>query len=564
MDSVKIIINQLMSSPLRSLVILILSMMSGILEGLSIALLVPLLEIIISNSGETNSKYIFLHDSMEYLGISFSIGNILILFCIFIFLKSILSLIAMNYIGGVIADISYSMREKFLSGLFFSKWKYLNAKNSGELLNAINYEVPKASSVYRYSCVLLASLFQVIILFFVLYSFSATTMLGGIVLGLILFLSLHFYVRLASDQSKLQVNIMNKMISKVHEALNGIKVIKAMNLSSFVFPILSSQSEIIKIATKKQILAKHGLSYLREPIIIIFLSIGLYLVFEKTTVEVEIIFASLVLFLRLSSSIGKLQSDYQVFLVNSHYFFSFEEKLKSLLINKENKVKPINFDLKKGISFKNISFNYKNKKIFENLNLKLPSKGFVSITGVSGSGKTTLIDMLLKLHEPKAGNIFIGDFDYKSLSAESLRDAVGYVQQEPFIFNDSVFLNLTLGDKKISEERVIEALKKAHAYDFVINMHDGIYSNLGESGSKLSGGQKQRISLARALVRDPKILILDEATSALDKKTTLEILEILKVVSRSILVLAITHQDEVMSFSDFGYLLEDYQIKLIS
>ncbi len=470
----------------------------------------------------------------------------------------------MNYIGKVIAELSFDMREKFLSGLLRSRWAFINTKKSGEFLNAINFEIPKASSVYRYSCTILATLFQVIVLFFVLYNFSISTVFGGIILGFVLFLSLGFYVRLASEQSKLQVSIMNSMISKIHEMLNGIKVVKAMNLISLVFPIILSKAAAIKIATQKQIVAKHGLAYLREPIVVIFLSLGIYLSLEMQSLRPEILFASLVLFLRLASSIGKLQSDYQVFLVNSHYFISFQRKLDDFRSNKEalgDDTKEVKFQ--HSIEYDNVSYSHDDNIILKDASFKFPATGFVSIVGLSGSGKTTLIDMFLKLYEPDSGSIYIDNDNLQNIGGDVIRNQVGYVQQESFIFNDSVFKNVGLGDREILREDVVDALKAAHAYKFVSKMKSGIDTNLGESGSKISGGQKQRISIARALARKPRILILDEATSALDKQTMLDILEVIKEVSKSILVIAITHQQEVLDRSDYIYSLKGHKLELL-
>ena len=564
MNAIKLIIDQLAVSPWKSLFILLLSLLAGILEGASVALLVPLLEIIINEDVSNTSKYEYLNYFMEIFKVRLSSASLLVLFCFFITLKSLFSLAAMNYIGKVIAELTFDMREKFINGLLHSKWTFINTKKSGELLNAINFEIPKAASVYRYSCVILATLFQVTVLFIVLYNFSISTVVGGIILGLVLFLSLGFYVRSASEQSRLQVNIMNSMISKIHEMLNGIKVIKAMNLINLVHPIILSKASAIKIATQKQIVAKHGLTYLREPIVVIFLSLGIYLSLKMQSLSPEILFASLVLFLRLASSIGKLQSDYQVFLVNSHYFLSFKGKLDEFHSNEESLgdgAREVKFE--SDIEYNDVSYSHDETIILKDSSFKFPSIGFVSIIGASGAGKTTLADMLLKLYEPNHGAIYIDNENLKNICGNVVRDQVGYVQQESFIFNDSVFMNVGLGDTTISREDVVVALKAAHAYQFVSKMKSGIDTNLGESGSKISGGQKQRISIARALVRKPKILILDEATSALDKKTMLDILDIIKEESKSMLVIAITHQQEVLDRSDYIYSLEDQTLELL-
>jgi ABC-type multidrug transport system fused ATPase/permease subunit len=171
--------------------------------------------------------------------------------------------------------------------------------------------------------------------------------------------------------------------------------------------------------------------------------------------------------------------------------------------------------------------------------------------------------MLLGFYEPTAGDIFIDNKSILTIGYNTIRKNVGYVQQDPFVFNDTVETNVSLGDENISACNIEDALTKSHAIDFVRELPDGVGTNLGEAGSKISGGQKQRISIARALAREPSILILDESTSALDKATMLDILEVVKEISKEKLVIAISHQQEVLDVSDQVYVLENRKIRAL-
>ena len=559
--TINLIKDQLLTSPGTSAIILCLSIAVGLLEAVSITTLVPLFEIIINGRIDDLAKYNVISNFLEVFQVELTLQGILTIFCVFILLKGVFSLVAMSYIGRVVAQIALDMRKRFLKGLLKSNWPSLASKNSGEFLNSINHEIPKSASIYRYSCLLLGSSFQLIALLVVLYNFSSFATYGGLFLGFLLFVVLGGFVKLASEQAKIQATLTNSFMSRIHELLSSIKVIKAMDLVQFVFPIMRSEATKIKIAEQKQIIAKHGLNYLREPIVVTFLCVGLYFILESALLENEILFASLVLFLRLTTSIGKLQSDYQTFLVNSHFFNSFNEKLLKILANKEAGTDSNNILLKESVEFRDVNFSHDSSVLLKDINLTLPAKGFISITGQSGCGKTTLVDMLLGLYKPSSGSILIDGKNLEQVGFQSIRARVGYVQQDPFIFNDSVFINVGLADEDTSREAVIDALKAANAFSFVEKMVDGIDTVLGEAGSKISGGQKQRISIARALARRPSILILDEATSALDKTTMLEILEIIKEVSRGILVIAITHQQEVLDSSDRIYCIEDNKVK---
>ena len=220
--------------------------------------------------------------------------------------------------------------------------------------------------------------------------------------------------------------------------------------------------------------------------------------------------------------------------------------LEKSLNNKQKRYKEVN------ITFENASFSYDEKKILDNINLNLPARGLISIEGESGAGKTTFVDLLLGFYDLDSGKILINK-ENLSDNKENIRACSGYVEQESFIFHNSVFTNIAMEDPNISREQAIASLNQAKANEFINNLENGIDSDLGESGSKLSGGQKQRIAIARALVRDPKILILDEFTSALDKKTSEELMGVMRKISKSILVVAITHDKSVVDAADHKY-----------
>jgi subfamily B ATP-binding cassette protein MsbA len=185
--------------------------------------------------------------------------------------------------------------------------------------------------------------------------------------------------------------------------------------------------------------------------------------------------------------------------------------------NKEN-AKPLE-DFTHSISFQNVCFSYGEKEVLKDINLEIKKGTTVALVGPSGGGKSTLMDLVPRFYDPKNGVIKIDGHDYKELKIENLRGQMGIVNQESFLFNDTIFNNIAYGKPNATEEEVINAAKIANAHDFIINTEEGYQTYVGDRGNKLSGGQRQRVCIARAVLANPPIMLLDEATSALDTES---------------------------------------------
>ena len=191
------------------------------------------------------------------------------------------------------------------------------------------------------------------------------------------------------------------------------------------------------------------------------------------------------------------------------------------LIEEENNIKESEnaisiLNIKEKISIKNVSFKYESSIILDNINFDIPKGKTIAIVGKSGSGKTTIADLCARFYDIDIGEIKIDNNNIKDLKISNLRSIMGVVSQESFLFNDTIFNNILIGNTKATKEMVIQAAKIANAEEFILKTKNGYQTNIGERGAKLSGGEKQRISIARAVLKNPDFLILDEATSSLD------------------------------------------------
>lgn len=194
------------------------------------------------------------------------------------------------------------------------------------------------------------------------------------------------------------------------------------------------------------------------------------------------------------------------------------------------------------IDYKDVSFGYDDEKVLDHLNIHIDSGKSIALVGPSGGGKTTICSLLLRFYDVTGGSIEIDGQDIRKLTLKSLRQSIGIVQQDVYLFTGSIKENISYGKPGASDEEIIEAAKKANIHDFIMSLPDGYDTYVGERGTRLSGGQKQRISIARIFLKDPKILILDEATSALDNESERHIQKSLEVLAKNRTCITIAHR----------------------
>ena len=218
-------------------------------------------------------------------------------------------------------------------------------------------------------------------------------------------------------------------------------------------------------------------------------------------------------------------------------------------------------ELFQDIKFDNVSYAYGDKAVLNSASFIIPANRFIALIGPSGAGKTTVADLIIGLFQPQEGDILIDGLSIVDVNMKKWRGMIGYVPQETTLFHESIFVNITLGDPSLALQNVEKALRKAGLLEFVNSLKQGVETIVGEKGSKLSGGQRQRIAIARALVRNPRLLILDEATTALDPQTEMEICTMLEQLKGQVTVFAISHQTTLMQHADIIYYLEDGIIK---
>ncbi len=212
------------------------------------------------------------------------------------------------------------------------------------------------------------------------------------------------------------------------------------------------------------------------------------------------------------------------------------------------------------IAYRNVWFRYNNDWVIRDVTLQIEKGKTIALVGQSGSGKSTMADLLPRFYDIQKGGIFIDNTNIKDVRLHDLRALVGYVNQEAILFNDTFYNNIAFGLSDVREEQVIEAARIANAHEFIMATEDGYQTNIGDRGGKLSGGQRQRISIARAILKNPQILILDEATSALDTDSERLVQDALEMLMQNRTTIVIAHRLSTIKNADEIYVMREGKI----
>ncbi|WP_297868418.1 ABC transporter ATP-binding protein [uncultured Flavobacterium sp.] len=319
------------------------------------------------------------------------------------------------------------------------------------------------------------------------------------------------------------------LISVVEETLGGLKVVKSYNAEgSFTNKFNSSIQRLYRLTNsigRKNNLSSPMSEFMGIVVIAILLWYGGNMVLVETFADGSPLLegSKFIAYMGLAYNIltpakAISKASYQVKsgLAAAERVFDVLE-VENTITDKENAIIKTSFDT--SITIENINFKYEEENVLKNFSLEVPKGKTVALVGQSGSGKSTIANLLTRFYDVQEGSVKIDDIDIKDMTLESLRHLIGLVTQDSILFNDTIKNNILLGKQDATDEEIIAALKIANAYEFVKDLPNGIETNIGDAGGKLSGGQKQRLSIARAVLKNPPIMILDEATSALDTES---------------------------------------------
>jgi subfamily B ATP-binding cassette protein MsbA len=360
---------------------------------------------------------------------------------------------------------------------------------------------------------------------------------------------------------------MGDLLSIIDENISGLRIIKAFNAEKHINNNFENESKeyqsIMTSLLRKKDLSSPMSEFLSTIVMVVVMWFGGQLVLNADGgLSAQEFIGYILIFSQIIPPAKSLTTSYYYIQKGS----AAAQRVYEIL-DAENEITDVKNPkqvhlLNNLVEFKNLTFKYENIEVLSDINLKIGKGKMVALVGQSGSGKSTLADLLARFYDIEVGEILIDNNNIKEIALADLRSLMGIVSQESILFNDSIYNNIRLGKLDATEQEVMAAAKVANAHNFILETENGYQTNIGDRGNKLSGGQKQRISIARAILKNPQILILDEATSALDTKSEKLVQEALEnlMTSRTSLVIAhrlstIQNADEIIVL-DAGKIIE--------
>ncbi len=540
----------------RTIILLILSLLIGVLDGFGLSMFLPLLQLV-DDSSEANSESLgklkFLTDLMTDLGIPLTLMPILLFMVIFFFLKGIISYFSGIYKVNVQQWFIKKIRVSIIKGLNNLNYKFFLNADSGRIQNTLTGEVGRVGTSYlNYFGTLEYGILVFVYMgfaFAINAQFAILVTIGGVITN---FLYNNLYKNTKGISRKLtgESNVFQGLII---QNVSNYKYLKATGaLNKYTSKVVKSAEKIEEQSRqigKLDALLMAG----REPILITVVVLVMYIQTTFLGSELGSILISLLFFYRALNYLMQMQVRWNRFLAVSGSLENMMNFKKELFANQEKKGITRFKESFHNLKLKKLNFYYGQTKILQDINLKIYKNETIAFVGESGSGKTTIVNIIAGLLSSESGEFSINEKRFQELNVDDWQQKIGYITQDPVIFSDTLYNNVTFWAEKneANIKRFWQAIQRSAIFKFVSeDLPLKEETILGSNGMNLSGGQRQRISIARELYKSIEILILDEATSALDSETEQEIQKNIDDLKGNYTILIVAHRLSTIKKAD--------------
>ena len=472
------------------------------------------------------------------------------------FLKNLFRYLAMYFLAVVRNGVVKDLRNDLYLKILILPLSYFNEKRKGDIIARMTMDVQEVEwsimssleMAFRDPITMILYLVTLFVLSPSLTVFVLVLLpLSGFIIGRI-----GKSLKRTSDKSQYKMGI---LLSMIEETISGLRIIKAFNAIDFAdkrFRHTNNEYNRLMIRLyRKRDLASPLSEFLSACVVTIVLWYGGNLVFTPGNfLDAAAFLVYLGIFSQLMPPAKAITQAFYNIQKGAASVDRIEQVLKEPEVIEERVGAVTKKEFHSEIEYRNVSFSYFQDPVLKNIRLMIPKGRTIAVVGPSGGGKSTLVDLLPRFYDCIGGGIFIDGVDIRDLVIRDLRGLMGIVSQETILFNDTVFSNIAFGMENVGEAEVIAAAKVANAHEFIEKMPLGYATNIGDRGTKLSGGQRQRLSIARAVLKNPPILILDEATSALDTESERLVQQALENLMRNRTSIVIAHRLSTIQFAD--------------
>ena len=478
-------------------------------------------------------------------------------------LKTGFKFLANYYITPVRVRVVRDIRNRVYGKTLRLPMSYFSESRKGDIMARVGMDVNEIElsvmssleMIFRDPITIIVFLISMFVMSYQLTLFALVLLpVSGIIIG-----------RIGKNLRKQSMKLQNQqgiLLSILEETLSGMRIVKAFNaerkMTGKFTRINDEYNDTITRVYRRRFLASPLSEFLGTLVMMVLMYLGGTIVLKQTSpLDPESFIAYLIVFSQIITPAKAFSTGYYNIQKGMAAFERVEQILETKIRIKDAPDARSVKDFETSIEYRNVTFAYNSEPVLKHINLVIEKGKTLAIVGKSGSGKSTLVDLLPRFIDPQEGSILINGKDIRSYRIADLRNLLGIVSQQSILFNDTFFNNIAFGFDEVDEEKVIAAAKIANAHDFIMDTPQGYRSNVGEGGSKLSGGQRQRISIARALLKNPPILILDEATSSLDTESEKYVQEAIEnlMMNRTSIVIAhrlstVKHADEIVVIED--------------
>jgi subfamily B ATP-binding cassette protein MsbA len=545
--------------PFRVFINILLSFSGALFNGISTTLIVPILislmgQDAILRDGPPLIRYLL--EPFDNLPSGYRLGAMLAAVVLAIVLKNLANYATSLASNALSRKATSDLQEEGLRLLFEVDLVFFVNARAGDLMNRLGGEISRASSTITAMIRLISHVITILVFLIILLSLSwQLTLVAAILLPISTLISQQL-VKRSRQLGRRITNINQEYSGGLIEVFSGIRLVKATSMEEAEFKRFSKLiREREKAHFQSQMIAA-AIAPIGEMtnliILLILIMFGRILFADQLAALSAVLLTYLVVLFRMLPFIGQLNSAREALARSSASVEVVDD-----LMRRDNKTFMSNgtlqyTGLRQQIQIEELSFAYpdSSEMALQDINLTIPKGTTLALVGSSGAGKSTLADLLPRFYDPTAGRITLDGIDVRDFDIRSLHQGMGIVSQDTFLFNDTVRYNITYGCPEATEADILDAIKRANAYEFIMRLPEGLETMIGDRGIMLSGGQRQRIAIARALLRDPEILVLDEATSALDTISERLVQTAIDELSRERTTLVIAHRLSTIQRAD--------------